>query len=342
MIRSLAMMRVIWSTISEVDLDAIRSESEQPVAIASFGDAGLLSRLTQHLYTDLYTARRALPDHEPAYGPEGNSPFAFYELPITRSDFDPQQADLLLLAIDCRRPLAAAITRAIDEVIDTSLPFVLVFFYSDLMDEQDKQLFELLPGQHIVTLADPDSLPATEQLNRAVLERLPTELHLAAARALPGLRPLLAEQIIGNAAFSNSVYGFFSSIAELLPLLNVTVGAADTLVMTKNQVLLAYRLGLAYGAPGDIERYLPQLLSIIGGALVWRQLARELASQLPGALDVLPKTSISYLGTYLIGLAAQHWFATGEILPMNELKQLAQSVLGQADSRTDQATRLTG
>ena len=66
---------------------------------------------------------------------------------------------------------------------------------------------------------------------------------------------------------------------------------ADMLVLTKNQVLLLFKLAGLYGR--DIQlgpELLFEILPVVGGAFFWRTTARALVGLLPPLLGLLPKT----------------------------------------------------
>jgi len=56
---------------------------------------------------------------------------------------------------------------------------------------------------------------------------------------------------------------------------------ADTIVLTKNQALMVYRLALACGAPPEFQRRMIEITPVIGGAVVWRQIAGALVVWCP-------------------------------------------------------------
>jgi uncharacterized protein (DUF697 family) len=178
----------------------------------------------------------------------------------------------------------------------------------------------------IVVLPDLTAPEAVEALAGAILERLPAERHLAAARAVPGLRFNYARELVNSIAFSNATYAFASAIPEQIPLLSLPFAAADLIVLTKNQALMVYRLALAHGAPPDFQARMAEIAPVVGGAFVWRQLARTLVGLIP-VWGVVPKVAVSYAGTYATGMAAWRWFADGQILSRERLKELADESL---------------
>jgi uncharacterized protein (DUF697 family) len=153
-------------------------------------------------------------------------------------------------------------------------------------------------------------------------------LHLAAARSLPGLRPTVAHDLITGTAFSNGSYALLASVSEHFPVLQMTVSAADMLVLTKNQVLLVYKLALAHGAPAEFQANMREMLAVVGLAYVWRQVARSLIKLFP-VVHIAPRVAVSYAGTYGVGVVAWRWFAYGELVSTEQLQHIVQEALEQ-------------
>lgn len=137
--------------------------------------------------------------------------------------------------------------------------------------------------------------------------------HLATGRFLPVMRPMVASALVQMTARANGQFAALSSLPALIPLLGNLVGAAgDFLILTKNQLLLLYKLGAVYGRDlGDRRRLYLEMLPVVGVALVWRTVARQLMALMPGFLGVVPKIMIAYAGTYVVGRAAHFYYEEG-------------------------------
>jgi uncharacterized protein (DUF697 family) len=186
-------------------------------------------------------------------------------------------------------------------------------------------------------IVDPTTLGAAEGLAKAVLDRLPGELHLAAARRLPGLRVSVAKNLVNSTSLTNATYALTSSLPEQIPILSVPFALADIFILTKNQALMVYRLGLAYGAPPEFPDRMKEVLPVVGGAFLWRQVARSLVGLIP-VWGILPKVAVSYSGTYATGVAAWRWFARGELVNGDQLRQLYDEAMARG---REQARMLT-
>jgi uncharacterized protein (DUF697 family) len=309
--------------LRELDVSAIRAESEQEVAIACFGPATLFERVSALLAHDVY--RNADWPGGSRYGPVGAAP-----LFAQQAELSMQQIDMLLLLVDARRPLPRAANAALDEFRRTSLPFLIVVLYGEELPGSPSDEAQPLFASHTVALPDPTAPRAASQLATALLTRLPAELHIAAARRLPALRPNVAQNLIDGVSFSNGTYALISGVGEQFPVLNLTVAAADMLLLTKNQALMTYKLALAHGAPSDITTCLRELVSVMGMGYVWRQAARTLVGLLPLA-GIPLKVGVAYAGTYTVGVSAWHWFARGELVSRERIERIAQE--GQQQAR---------
>ena len=302
----------IWGTLRELDVNAIGEEADRPLFLACVGDAPLLD--------DLATLLHRTDNRYPGVGID---PLGRYGVPIDASaSADLDRADLLVLVLDARQPVSAGVTQAFSQLERRSLPLVVVLLYGAALPSGAG----LLSSAHSVAIPDPHALAAADTLAKALLDRLPGELHLAAARRLPGLRATVARELIGSVSFTNATYALASGLPEQIPILNVPFAATDMLVLTKNQALLVYRLALAYGAPVDFQARIKEVLPVVGGAFVWRQLARGLVGLIP-IWGLVPKIAVSYAGTYSTGVAAWRWYESGDLVNSEQLKRISQDAL---------------
>jgi uncharacterized protein (DUF697 family) len=147
--------------------------------------------------------------------------------------------------------------------------------------------------------------------------RAQPRLTLALARRFPYVRPIAGRKLIRDAARINAQIAFFSTLPGLvpgwlLPLLPIT-GVADVLLLTKNQAMLVMRLAAVHGHKPGYTRQVKELMTIIGSALGWRTVAREVIGAIPG-VGVAIKPAIAYSGTTAAGRAAL-WFYQRGIKP---------------------------
>lgn len=160
----------------------------------------------------------------------------------------------------------------------------------------------------------------------ALLRALPERLHLALARQLPALRPALFRGLIEETARANALYAASSSVVGLVPVLNLPVALADTVVLSKNQLVMTYKLALAAGKTGGAQEVLTEALGVLGGGLLFRQVARGLVGLVP-VWGAVPKVAVAYAGTWVIGQAAERWATQGRAPSAAELRPLYQEAL---------------
>lgn len=308
----------IWSTVRELDVGNIQDQSERPLNIAIVGNDVVIEDVARLLHSGMQ--RYALIQQNPIHTLTLEE--ASQNLQTIRS------ADLMLIAIDARQALSERDQQAIASATNNfAFPILNVLLY-----QADAALLHAPAVGYAVHIAQPTSIQAADILAKAVLERLPDDLHLAAARSLPGLRPIYAKELIAATSFSNASYSLASGLPEQIPVLNVPFVAADLLVLTKNQAILVYKLALAYGAAPDFQARLREIVPVIGGAFLWRQAARSLIGLIP-VWGLLPKVAVAYAGTYTTGIAAWRWYENGEMVSSDQIKRITEEAITLGRSR---------
>ena len=289
----------VWKTIREVDVTAVRRESERAVSIVCVGDREALRQIIHLLHEG------------PSRYAQERSPL----VPIPLDEVGPRSkvvasADLLIVALDITAQLTSAETFGLQALNDVARPPRILVALGETGQPLPPSIGRL--GTRAFTFVDPRAAAAPEHLAEAVLKALPDKLHLAAARRLPGLRTLVARRLTGEVSFSNATVAAASALPSVFIVLGLPIAAADTLILTKNQALMVYRLALAHGAPPDFQRRMIEITPVIGGAVLWRQVAGGLVGLIPG-YGVLPKTAVAYAGTYITGRAAELWYQRGAV-----------------------------
>jgi|SRR5581483_538140 len=170
-----------------------------------------------------------------------------------------------------------------------------------------------LPAGAAYVVVEPADPSEEEQLASALIEALPEDRRLAAAREAPTLRAPLARRLIQEVSFANAQFALVTNIPTLLPGFGTAAGVgADILVLTTNQIVLVYRMAALWGAPlGEPRAIIAEALPVVGGAFVWRTAARALVSALPAIAALAPKVGIAYVGTYVVGALASAYYARG-------------------------------
>ena len=287
----------IWKTIREVDINAIRHEAERGVSIVCAGQTAALWWIDHFL--------REGPSRYPLEGDR----LALVPLAEAADYLDlARSSDILILALDAATPLGAAEVDVLKRLTSVRRSGQITVLFGEPAGAA------LPPSAYQVwsatTRVDPRSPDAAGAVCGAVLSGLPKEARLAAARLLPGLRPWFAARLTNEVSMSNAAFALASGVPSLVPILGIPISAADTVVLTKNQALMVYRLALACGAPPDFQKRMLEITPVIGGAVVWRQIAGALVGMVPG-YGIVPKTAVAFGGTYVVGLLATRWYETG-------------------------------
>lgn len=168
----------------------------------------------------------------------------------------------------------------------------------------------------------PDLEPGTLQtiLAPALMDKARDTLQLSLARHVPLLREVYARTLIEQTSRTNAVYAASTGVAKIVPLLNLPLNVADLVVLTKNQLLMAYKLALAEGKTGRPEELMKEIISVVGGGFLFRQVARELVGLVP-VWGIVPKIAVSYAGTWVIGQTVHLWAARGETATLKEMRR---------------------
>jgi uncharacterized protein (DUF697 family) len=300
----------LWATIREIDAGAIRAEAERSLHIVAVGHDPALAAIDtlahqgHNRYPLLSRSLTLLSLREAAR-----------QTDLLRS------ADMLILAVDSRIGLTGSDAMALTQIDRLPRPAVLMLLFGERLAATSAPLPPSATARAVV-IPDPDHNSAVRRFAEGFYEHLPETQHLAAARRFPGVRAAYARRLIDSTSMTNAAYALASSLPEQIPILGIPFAVADILVLTKNQAIMVYRLALAYGAPPDFRQRIAEVMPVVGGAFVWRELARTLVGLAP-VWGVVPKVGIAYAGTYATGMAAWRWYETGELIPREELVRIA-------------------
>jgi uncharacterized protein (DUF697 family) len=140
------------------------------------------------------------------------------------------------------------------------------------------------------------------------------DLALPLGRRFPAFRPAVAAHLIRETSRVNGQFALVSSLPANLPVVGGLISsAADMAVLTKNQAMLVYKLAGLHGRNLNEKLALAvEIAPVIGGAFVWRSLARTLLGLLPGVVGGIPKAAVAYAGTYAVGEIARYYYRTGK------------------------------
>lgn len=317
----------IWTTFKELDIRPIRDEAERPMVLAFVGAAevgkstliaalrhGARARekvITPTVEADLDAAARL-----------GAADLIVLVLDATRGDFSTEAGLYAEWQRTARNVLVFC--NKMDAVVDAGAISATMTAWA---------------GTRVAlgSANDPDSL-ASEFIPR-VLDALPDQ-HLALARRYPLFRLAVARKLINDTSIANATYALSTGLAEIVPALDIPFNVADVVILTKNQALMVYKLGLALGLSTRWQDHVAELGGVVGAGFLWRQVARQLVGLIP-VWGILPKVAVAYAGTYAVGEAIVRWYQTGHKVSgrgMREIyadalargKQVAQSLLERA------------
>jgi uncharacterized protein (DUF697 family) len=188
----------------------------------------------------------------------------------------------------------------------------------------DETLSQPLPNHLILTDLSTKSLE--NELISALFNRLPEDLHLPLARHVPLARNVYSKRLTDETAKANAVYAASTALGGFIPVVNVPLNVADMMILTKNQLVMAYKLALAYGKTGAPMSVMTEMIGVLGSGFFFRQVARGLIGFIPG-WGVIPKIGIAYAGTYLVGQGVSLWLRDGQKVTQRELERFYSEAL---------------
>jgi uncharacterized protein (DUF697 family) len=192
-------------------------------------------------------------------------------------------------------------------------------------DPEHSSLFENVRSQatngrrdHIHFLAD-DGHATVAALRGEILLTDP-ELAPSVGRHFLELRAAAIHTIIDSTSKANAKFALISNVPAIVPIFGSLLAAgADFIVLTKNQVMMSYKLAAANGRDlEDQTKLLRELVPVVGVGFVWRSVAREATSFLPLLAGTVPKVAIAFVGTYTVGRAVDYYYRFGTKPPKEQ------------------------
>ncbi len=329
----------IWTTFKELDVRPIREEAEKPLTLAFVGEDGVgKSTLIAALRTHVRSREKVI---TPTI--EANLSSAEQAL----------SADLIVLVLDARQQDFSAQAKLYEEWKNEGRNVLVFYNKMDAMVAPRDAGGEISSAVAVTNLPwsnarfafgtalDPDVLE--NDFVPRVLDGLPAR-HLALARYFPLFRFAVTHNLIAESALANATYAFSTGLAEIIPALDIPFNVADVVILTKNQAMMVYKMGLALGLSPRWQDQLGQLGGVIGAGFLWRQIARQLVGLIPG-WGILPKVAIAYAGTYAVGEAVVYWYKTGHKISKEAMRQVYADALargkGIAQNLLSRAPRVT-
>jgi uncharacterized protein (DUF697 family) len=298
----------LWENVREADLRPLRDQALRGVRIAIIGQPG--------------SGRSTLADQMRR---DPNRPQLSSDAPVLVLDLESASqasgADLIVLVVDSRK-VDSTREQELVRLWHNADKRVLVFINQF---EEPQERMAVSPwashGRQRAVWGSPlDNRFLIERFAPAVIDILP-ELLLGLGRYFPLFRIPIAHYLINDTCFSNAAYSLSTGLAEIVAILDIPITIADSIVLTKSQAFLVYKLGLALGYSTRWQDYIAEFGGVLGGGFVWRQIARSLVGLIP-IWGIIPKTAIAYAGTYVVGNVVMQWYLTGKQVSRKQMSQL--------------------
>lgn len=311
---ALGTLTMLFRTLREVRLGEIKAGIERRFTLLVIGDEALGATLADALSaTPEQTARHPwlhlLPATDSAALEQALRP-------------DPH-ADRLAILVIGSPELSMDELRVVERLARAGIPQVTVV----MRDAADALPGAALTRQHegarALLPSAPDAEAIRTRLVPALLKVTPdvSGPRLALARQLPVLRDPVVADLIEDVSRTNAVFAVSTGIAEIAPVLTIPLVAADVFVLTKNQLLMAYKIALVCGKSGSARDVMGEVIGVIGGGIVFRQIAREMIGLIP-VIGIVPKVAIAYAGTRVIGNMVYVWAVRGQKLSASDMRAL--------------------
>lgn len=303
----------LWENVRESDLRPLREQALSGIRIAIIGEPGSGAE-------ELIDQMRRDPNRPHL---SSDSPALVLDLDLAAGDIS---ADLIILMVPAHK---SDLTREQEllRLWQNKARRVLVFINQapDALQSEALSPWSSQPGRKIVIGSPGDIRFLMEKFVPAVIEIIPAQL-LALGRYFPLFRLKIAHYLINDTSFSNAAYAMSTGLAEIVAVLDIPITIADTIVLTKSQAFLVYKLGLALGYSTRWQDYVAEFGGVLGSGFVWRQVARSLVGLIP-VWGILPKTAIAYAGTYVVGNVVLQWYLTGKHVSKKQMQQIYSQAL---------------
>ena len=305
---SLPTTGALWKILREVDLGKIKREAEERFTLRVVGAEPLAGRFAEALSRD--EGRRGVHPWLHVHRPE--------DVP------EPGGASLAVLVSDDVEPYRA-FEGWLSAFYRAEVPVVTVVIASGATGQLGATLPRPLEQERVV-IEELSAEALSQHVASALLAAMPEPCRLALARHLPAVRQSYVRALVEETSRANAVYVASTGLAKVVPVLTIPLNVADTVILTKNQLVMAYRIALAAGKTGEPKDVMGEVLGVVGGGVFFRQLARKAVGLIPG-WGIVPNVAVSYAGTQVIGHAVALWALQGTKLARSDLKALYREAL---------------
>lgn len=184
----------------------------------------------------------------------------------------------------------------------------------------------LRPGERARVVVPALDADAIGPIAEALLPMVSDDQQVALAAQFPPLRPAVFARTIDRTARANASFALTTGLAEAIPVLTAPLNLGDIVVLTKNQLMMCYRIALAAGRDEDPKTLMGEIIGVLGGGVLFRQMARQLVGLIPVA-GLVPKVAIAYAGTVAIGKAMVAWTTEGRQITVDAVTSYSRESL---------------
>ena len=296
----------LWRVIKDLDLEGLRRAARERFTLAAVSETGEdASRLRQ-----LLTGPDAAPHPwiqiaalgTSALGTSAPSTSAHQRSALDQLSTSPMAG--ILVTRDAE--LSAGLTLAGNRFAASGTPVLTV-----VVGDTSRTAKVLRPGEQSRVAVDALDEAAVDPIATALALMMSDDQQVALGAQFPPLRPVIFTRIIERTARANASFALTTGLAETIPLLTAPLNLGDMVVLTKNQLMMCYRLALAAGRDEEPRAMMTEIIGVLGSGVLFRQAARQLVGLIPIA-GILPKVAISYAGTYAVGKAMVGWTTEGK------------------------------
>jgi uncharacterized protein (DUF697 family) len=141
----------------------------------------------------------------------------------------------------------------------------------------------------------------------------------------------------------NGQFALASNLPALVPVVGgILAAGADTIVLTKNQLMMLYKLAAIHDRDlGNRLRIYQEMIPVVGAGLFWRTVARDLAALMPFAAGAVPKVAIAFAGTMAAGMAAHVYYQEGKRVDSTRMREFYRNALRELKERPEMLRSLS-
>jgi uncharacterized protein (DUF697 family) len=279
----------LWRVIKDLDLEGLRRAARGRFTLAAVSETGEDAARLRQLLT----------------GP-GVTPHPWIQIAAVNALDALSASPMAGILVTRDADLSAGLKLAGNRFATAGTPVLTV-----VVGDTSRTAKVLRPGEQSRVAVDTLDEAAIDSIATALVLMLSDDQQVALGAHFPPLRPVIFTRIIERTARANASFALTTGLAETIPLLTAPLNLGDMVVLTKNQLMMCYRLALAAGRDEEPRAMMTEIIGVLGSGVLFRQAARQLVGLIPFA-GILPKVAISYAGTYAVGKAMVAWTTEGK------------------------------